>query len=45
MKRNWNFHDLKAKGITDHEELISGHKTLSAKQVYIRKTMIVKGTR
>lgn len=45
MVRNWNFHDIKAKGITDHKELVSGHKTLSAKLVYIRKTMEVEGTR
>lgn len=45
LKKHWVFHDLKGKGVTDHKELISGHKTLSAKQVYIRKSMVVEGTR
>ncbi len=45
MKKEWCFHDLKGKGVTDHKELISGHKTLSAKLVYIRKSMTVEGTR
>lgn len=45
MKKDWCFHDLKGKGVTDHKELISGHKTLSAKLVYVRKSMQVEGTR
>ncbi|WP_066018364.1 tyrosine-type recombinase/integrase [Endozoicomonas atrinae] len=45
LEERFNFHDLKAKGVSDHEGLISGHKTLQAKQVYIRKTQEVKGTK
>ncbi|OED40269.1 hypothetical protein ACH42_17310 [Endozoicomonas sp. (ex Bugula neritina AB1)] len=45
IDERFNFHDLKAKGVSDHKELVSGHKTLEAKQVYIRKTMEVDGTR
>lgn len=45
LKQDWVFHDLKGKGVTDHKDLISGHKTLGAKLVYIRKTIEVEGTR
>lgn len=45
ISEKFNFHDLKAKGISDHEGLVSGHKTLEAKKVYIRKTQEVKGTK
>ncbi len=45
IAEKWHFHDLKAKGVSDHEGLVSGHKTLEAKKVYIRKTQEVKGTR
>ena len=45
ITEKFTFHDLKAKGISDHEGLVSGHKTLEAKKVYIRKTQEVKGTK
>ena len=43
IQEKWHFHDLKAK--SDHEGLVSGHKTLQAKKIYIRKTQEVEGTR
>ena len=43
IDEEFHFHDLKAKGVSDHEGLVSGHKTLEAKKVYIRKTQEVKG--
>lgn len=45
IQEKWHFHDLKAKGVSDHEGLVSGHKTLQAKKIYIRKTQEVEGTR
>ena len=45
INEKWHFHDLKAKGVSDHEGLVSGHKTLEAKKIYIRKTQEVQGTR
>ena len=45
IDEKWHFHDLKAKGVSDHEGLVSGHKTLEAKKIYIRKTQEVQGTR
>ncbi|OED40215.1 hypothetical protein ACH42_17015 [Endozoicomonas sp. (ex Bugula neritina AB1)] len=45
ITEKWHFHDLKAKGVSDHEGLISGHKTLEAKKIYIRKTQKVKAAR
>lgn len=45
ISEKWHFHDLKAKGVSDHEGLVSGHKTLEAKKIYIRKTQEVQGTR
>ena len=37
INEKWHFRDLKAKGVSDHEGLVSGHKTLEAKKIYIRK--------
>ena len=45
VEEKWHFHDLKAKGVSDHEGLVSGRKTLEAKKIYIRKTQEVQGTR
>lgn len=45
INEKWHFHDLKAKGVSDHEGLVSSHKTLEAKKIYIRKTQEVQGTR
>ncbi|WP_422461768.1 MULTISPECIES: tyrosine-type recombinase/integrase [unclassified Endozoicomonas] len=45
INEKWHFHDLKAKGVSDHEGLVSGHKTLEAKKIYIRKIQEVQGTR
>jgi hypothetical protein len=41
----FNFHDLKAKGVSDHTEHHSGHKTEKARQIYIRKLQQVDATR
>ncbi|MFZ3193744.1 MAG: hypothetical protein WA154_11145 [Moraxellaceae bacterium] len=38
-------HDLKAKGITDHTEHASGHKSARMADVYIRKPDLVPATR
>lgn len=38
-------HDLKAKGITDHTEHASGHKSARMAEVYIRKPDVVPATR
>ena len=39
------FHDMKAKGVSDHEGNYSGHKTEKGKKIYIRKAPKVKGSR
>ncbi|KEQ18613.1 hypothetical protein GZ78_00265 [Endozoicomonas numazuensis] len=43
-EERFTFHDLKAKGVSDHEEQYSGHKTLKGKKIYIRKAPKVKGS-
>lgn len=47
MKKSerFSFHDIKAKGVSDHELNESGHKSDSAKAVYLRKVKEVKSTR
>jgi integrase len=41
----FTFHDLKAKGTTDHTEQWAGHKSEKARQVYIRKLREIDATR
>lgn len=36
-EEKFTFHDMKAKGVSDHENQYSGHKTETGKKVYIRK--------
>ena len=45
INEKWHFHDLKAKGVYDHKGLVSGHKKLEAKKIYILMTQEVQGTR
>ena len=42
---HFTFHDIKAKGVTDHTEHASGHKSERAKAIYIRKPDLVAPTR
>lgn len=41
----FTFHDIKAKGITDHVEQHGGHKSARMKGVYVRKPEQIKSTR
>lgn len=41
----FRFHDLKAKGVSDHTEHHSGHKSEKARQIYIRRLKEVDATR
>lgn len=41
----FSFHDIKAKGVSDHARHESGHKTEKAKAVYLRKTKEVEATK
>ncbi|GAB6069672.1 tyrosine-type recombinase/integrase [Thiomicrorhabdus hydrogeniphila] len=43
--KRFSFHDLKAKGVSDHELNESGHKSEKAKAVYLRKVKEVKATK
>ena len=43
--KRFSFHDIKAKGVSDHELNESGHKSEKAKAVYLRKTKEVKATK
>lgn len=45
LKESFNFHDLKAKGITDHETKHGGHRSKKMEAVYDRKPEIIKSTR
>jgi hypothetical protein len=45
LAASFPFHDIKAKGITDHTEHASGHRTLKAKKVYIRLPDKVSATK
>lgn len=44
-KERFTFHDLKAKGVSDHEGNYSGHKTQKGRKIYIRKAPKVKASR
>ena len=44
-EERFTFHDMKAKGVSDHEEQYSGHKTKKGKKIYIRKAPKVKGSK
>lgn len=41
----FSFHDLKAKGVSDHKNHESGHKSEKAKAVYLRKVKEVDATK
>lgn len=45
LEEPFTFHDLKAKGVTDHTEQWAGHKSEKARQVYIRKPREIDATR
>ncbi|WP_062266972.1 tyrosine-type recombinase/integrase [Endozoicomonas arenosclerae] len=45
IEEKFVFHDLKAKGVSDHTENYSGHKTLAAKTVYLRTAVKIDSTR
>lgn len=45
LKEPFNFHDLKAKGVTDHETKASGHRSAKMQAVYDRKPNIINSTR
>ncbi len=45
LKESFNFHDLKAKGVTDHETKASGHKSKKMQAIYDRKPTMTKATR
>lgn len=45
LSEKFTFHDLKAKGVTDHTEHHSGHKSEKARQIYIRRLQEVDATR
>ena len=44
-KERFAFHDMKAKGVSDHEGNYSGHKTEKGRKIYIRKAPKVKGSK
>ena len=45
LEERFTFHDLKAKGVSDHIDHESGHKSEKAKSIYMRKTKEVTATR
>jgi integrase len=45
LEEPFTFHDLKAKGTTDHTEQWAGHKSEKSRQVYIRKLREIDATR
>lgn len=45
LEESFTFHDLKAKGVTDHTEQWAGHKSEKARMVYIRKLREINATR
>lgn len=45
LTESFNFHDLKAKGVTDHSEKASGHKSKKMQAVYDRKPALIDATR
>lgn len=45
LRERFTFHDIKAKGITDHKEQRGGHKSERMRQIYVRKAPMVEATR
>ncbi|WP_160280084.1 tyrosine-type recombinase/integrase [Cellvibrio mixtus] len=45
LEKPFTFHDLKAKGMTDHTEHWGGHKSEKTRLVYIRKLRVIDATR
>ena len=45
LLEKFNFHDIKAKGVSDHTEHHSGHKSEKARQIYIRRLQDVEATK
>lgn len=44
LDEEFSFHDLKARGVTNHTEHHSGHKSEKARQTYIRRLQEVDAT-
>ena len=45
LSESFTFHDLKAKGVSDHSQKASGHRSEKMKRVYDRVPGIVVATR
>lgn len=45
LRERFTFHDLKAKGVTDHAEQWAGHRSERMRQVYVRKAREIQATR
>lgn len=45
LSERFTFHDIKAKGLTDHTEHWAGHKSEKARLIYMRKLQEVEATR
>lgn len=45
LKSRFTFHDIKAKGVTDHKEQWAGHRSDRMREVYVRKAREVEATR
>lgn len=45
LKEKYTFHDIKAKGVSDHKQKHSGHKSATMRNVYDRKLDEIEGTR
>lgn len=45
LRQTFTFHDLKAKGITDHTEHAGGHKSARMRETYVRRPDEVDSTR
>ncbi len=45
LKEKFTFHDIKAKGVSDHKQKHSGHKSATMRAVYDRTLDKIKGTR
>ncbi|WP_423063880.1 hypothetical protein [Candidiatus Paracoxiella cheracis] len=45
LKERFTFHDIKAKGVSDHEKKHSGHHSDRMKRVYDRKVEHIESTR
>lgn len=45
LKESFTLHDLKAKGVSDHDKKASGHKTKKMHAVYDRKRGVVAPTK